>query len=150
MSVDRLKWMAAIPYFLVMLVVVNGSVMGNYDLYFFGVQLSLITLIPYLVYHFVNRNHENEFIATHTKKAMKIFKIYFILAIVLGVALNFMGFGLVTANPMMVFTSGAVGAVFLIPLFAIVIYAIITCTLGSIRSFKLQLPNKSTWQNDSP
>lgn len=146
MNTDKIKWMAAMPYLLVLLIVINGNILGNYDLYIFGVQLSLITLIPYLIYHFVNRNHESEFIATHTKRAMSIFIKYFILAILLGIIMNIMGFGLATVDPILLLTSGAVGLVLMLPLFIVVVYAIITATLGSIRAFKLILPNKTPWQ----
>lgn len=141
--------MAAVPYLLVLLIVFNGNILGNYDLYFFGVQLSLITLIPYIIYHYVNRNHENEFISAHTRRAMNIFKKYFVLTIILGIVMNFMGFGLAVVDPVVFFTSGIIGMALLLPLFVVVIYAIITSTLGSIRSFKFQLPNKSSWQPES-
>ncbi len=146
MNIEKIKWMAAIPYLLVLLIVINGNILGNYDLYVFGVQLSFITLIPYMIYHFVNKNNENEFISTHTKRAMSIFIKYFTLTIVLGIVMNIMGFGIATIDPVLLFTSGAVGLLLMLPLFIIVIYAIIAATLGSIRAFKLMLPNKSAWQ----
>ena len=145
MNIDKIKWMAAIPYLLVLLIVINGNILGNYDIEVFGVQLSLITLLPYLIYHFVNRNHDTEFISVHTKRAMSIFLKYFILTIVLSIVMTIMGVGIATVNPVLLFTSGAVGLILMLPLFMVVIYAIIAATLGSIRAFKLILPTKKAW-----
>jgi hypothetical protein len=146
MNTNVIKSMAAIPYLLVLLIVINGSILGNYDLYFFGVQLSLITLIPYLIYHFVNRDHAISFIAIHTQKAMSIFFKYFILTIILGIAMNIVGLGIATANIALLFTSGKVGLLLILPLIIVIVYAIISTTLGSIRAFKLILPNKEQWK----
>jgi uncharacterized membrane protein len=107
MNTDKIKWMAAIPNLLVLLIVINGNILRNYDLYVFGIQLSFITLIPYVIYHFVNRNHDTEFIAIHTKRAMSIFIKYLILTILLGIVMNIMGLGIVTLDPLLLFTSGA-------------------------------------------
>ena len=108
-STGRLKWMAAIPYLLALLVIVNGDILGNYDLNLLGVRLSLITLIPFLIYHFVNRDHTNTFIASHTKRAMRIFLRYFLVTILLQIALAIMGLGILTLDPMMFLTSSSLG-----------------------------------------
>ena len=150
MDVDKVKWMAAVPYLLVLLIVVNGNVLGNYDIYIFGVQLSLLTLIPYLIYHFVNRNHKIDFISLHTKRAMSVFIVYFVYTIVIGIVMNILGLGIVTLDPFLLSTYGIFGLLSSLLLFAVVLYAIITATQGSIRAFKLILPNKSHWRPNVP
>ena len=145
MSISKIKWMAAIPYLLLLLIVINGNILGNYELYFFGVQLSLITLIPYLIYHFVNKNHDNEFIALHTKMAMGIFFKYFLLTAILSIILNVMGFGVIISNPFVIFGAGAIGMLLMLPLFIVVVYTLVVATKGSIKAFKLIQPNGSEW-----
>ena len=77
---------------------------------------------------------------------MGIFKIYFVLTILLSIVMHFMGLGMPVFDPVLIFTSGIIGVVILLPLFTVIIYAIIASTLGSIRSFKLLLPNEVSWQ----
>ena len=149
MNVDKVKWMAAVPYFLLLLMIINGNILGNYEINVFGVQLSLITLLPYLIYHFVNRNNENEFIALHTNRAMSIFIKYFVLTVLLSIILTFMGYGVAMSNPLLFFGAGAVGLLLMLPLFIVILYTLVVATKGSINAFKLILPNGSQWSVES-
>jgi magnesium-transporting ATPase (P-type) len=137
--------MAATPYLLVLLIII---IINNL---IFGFLSPLITLIPYLIYHIVNRNHNTEFISTHTKRAMNIFIKYFIFLILMTIlAISFTGLGvglnLLNSDPLLFVTLGVVGLILVIPLLIVTIYAIIASTLGSIRAFLLVLPNKTPWQ----
>lgn len=138
---DKVKWMAAIPYILLLLMILNGNLLGNYEIDFFGVQLSLITLLPYLIYHFVNKNHKIEFIALHTRKAMSLFLKYFIFTVILSIALNMMGFGILALNPLLLFSGGFIGLLLILPFFIIIIYTLVAATKGCIKAFKLITPN---------
>ena len=145
MNTDRIKWMAALPYLMVLVIVLNGDVLGNYSINIFGLKLSFYTFLPFIIYHFVNRNHENQFISTHVNRAMSYFIKYFIISVLLSVTLTIFGFGVLTFDPIAIFTSGILGLVFLLPFLLIVVWVIVKSVVGSIRAFKLQLPNKQMW-----
>ncbi|MCG5539325.1 hypothetical protein [Halorhodospira sp. 9622] len=144
-SLTKIKWMAAAPYLLVMLIVLHGPVLGYYDINIFGVQLSLITLIPYLIFHFVSRNHPVDFVAVHTKHAMSIFLVYLLIFVVLSVSMAVYGFGVVSSDTDLLMSAGVVAGGFALLLWGVVIYALIAGTIGAIRAFKLICPDKTQW-----
>lgn len=148
MNTDKIKWMSALPYLLLLLMVVNGNILGNHEIDFFGVQLSLMTLVPYLIYYFVNKNNENDFIASHTKKSMSVFIRYFFITVMLNIILNIMGLGILLANSFMFFGAGAVGLILSLPLFIVIIYTLISAVKGSIRAFKLIQPDGNEWSSE--
>ncbi len=142
MTTDKIKWMAAIPYLMVLLIVLNGDILGNYDINILGIKLSFLTFLPYIIYHFVNRSHENEFVSSHVNKAMNYFLKYFVISILLNLSVTLFGFGILTFDPVAIFTSGILGLIFLLPFVVIVIWVTVRSVIGSIQAFKLELPNK--------
>lgn len=150
MNTDRIKWMGAIPYLMVLLIVVNGDILGNYDLNIFGVKLSLLTFLPFIIYHYVNRDHYNEFISVHVKNAMKYFLRYFVITVLLKISVIGFGYGILTFDLFAIFTLGYLGLIFLLSFIVVVILVIIFSVIGSIRAFKLILPDKRAWQYKEP
>jgi len=139
----KTQWISAISYMLVLLMVICGYFLENYDLNIFGVRLHLIILIPYLIYYFVNRSHKVEFIALHTRKAMRIFLGYFGSMILINFVMSFMGLASVFVSPRFLFGFNVLVLISMIPLFIVVFPTIITTALGIVRSFKFILPYKS-------
>ena len=150
MNTDRIKWMGAIPYLMVLLIVVNGDIVGNYDVNILGMKLSLLTFLPFIIYYFVNRDHDNEFISVHVKNAMRYFLRYFVVTMLLSISVTIFGYGVLTFDPVAAFTSGLLGLIFVLPFIAAVILVIIFSVIGSIRAFKLILPDKRAWQYEEP
>jgi len=146
MSIEKIKWMAAIPYLMVLLIVLNGDVLGNYDINILGIKLSLLTFLPFIIYYFVNRDHENEFISVHVNKSMKYFIRYFVFSMLLSIIVTILGYGVLTFDPVAIFTSGFLGVLFVLPFVVVIILVTVYSVIGSIRSFKLILPNKQVWQ----
>ena len=164
MNVDKMKWMAAVPYLFVLAMVINDISIGIYDVHFFGVNFTLTLLIPYLIFYIVNRSHEIKFIGFHTRHSMSIYLWYFILTVIysiLSVIFLFFNFAVVGVGVLsmqslftelqnggiawLTSTVGIVILLFFLPLVIVTIKALIRSMKGCIRAFKLIYPDKTPW-----
>ena len=140
--------MAAIPYILVLIAILSGDIYGNFDINIFGLRLSLSTLLPIIIYYYVNKDHEVNLISLHVKKSMNYFIKYILISSLLSILVTALGYGVLKFDPIALFTSGILGLTFVLPFIVIVIWAIIRSTIGCINAFKFILPDNTAWKHD--
>ena len=145
-TINIIKWTAASPWLLLLLVIVNGGMFGGEALNLFGISLSLFTVIPFVIFYFVNRDHEQHFIKEHTRHAMNVFLIFVAVVVcTIVMALAFGGF----AHFEVSLTGALFGSSFTVYLvlmiLAAVVYAVVSAMIGAIRAFTFIYPDKCAW-----
>jgi len=122
---DKIKWMAAIGYILVILDTFSTQLFNFYQFYLFGYYINLATIVPLVIFNIINKSHSNQFISTHLKRSMQIYFWYIIWSILSGI--------LFESNNLWLNIAG-IGITWL--MLFIMVYVAISCSKGIIRSFK--------------
>jgi len=123
---DRDHLFAASGYFLVLLDTLSTQILDIYQFSFFGYYVNLFTLIPWLVFQAVNRNHRDLRVRSHVTRSRKIYFWYILWSIVSGVFFE-------PINLYYYIFSG-IAVTFL--MIIVLIYVIFTTTRGLVRAFK--------------
>lgn len=89
------KWIAASGYIFSITDSLLTNVMENYQFYFFGYKVSLITIIPFLIFYYINKDKSPLFVSRHIKKSVQFYVLYIVWSVVNGVFLSSIGSGLV-------------------------------------------------------
>ncbi|NOR69011.1 MAG: hypothetical protein GQ532_04845 [Methylomarinum sp.] len=124
---DKIKWMAAMGYIMVIADSFSAQLIEFYQFYMFGYYVNLVTLLPLIIYYKINKAHQEEFIANHLKRSIKIYYWYIAWSVFSGLFFE--------SNNLWVQMVGV--AVTWLMLF-VLIYVATSCGKGIIQVFKEQ------------
>lgn len=127
-GVDKLRWMASAGYILVLLDSFTAQLLDFYQFYFFGWQVCLLTLLPSVIFYFINKAHPLTVVRGHLQQAARYYGIYVGVSIVNGVLLSGIGTNLSLL---------LIGVGISIVMLGLLIWLGVRCAQGIIAAFKL-------------
>lgn len=128
-GVDKIRWLAAAGYMLVVADCLFAQLMGVYQFYIFGWQVCLLTLLPLVVFYFVQRGSEQDVVVMHLHAALRLYGIYIAWSIVNGVLLYGVGADLMTL---------LLGIGISVVMFFVLIWLVVRCAQGIIAAFGIR------------
>lgn len=124
------EWQAAIGYLLILVVVVNVHFLGLVDYNFFGINISIYSLLAYILYCLYLANSHDEFLRQHLFASVGAFFVYFFLSslysgmmFMLGYQVNLISWELLSQANFATWV--AIG-----PLLAILVHALMSAVHG--------------------
>jgi hypothetical protein len=139
-SVKAIKreWQAAMVYLLILILVVNVHFIGLSDISLFGINISLYSLLAYLLYSVLLAGNSDPFVRHHLVASVGTFFVYFFLSslysgimFVLGYEVNVVGWSLLQGANFATWV--AIG-----PLLAILLHTL----MSAVRGFMLSINGK--------
>jgi len=80
MNFMKKEWLAAIPYLLTLVLIVNVHFIGLHDLTVAGINISLYSLAPLLFYYMVLMGNQDLFIQHHLRSSVSNLFVYIVLS----------------------------------------------------------------------
>ena len=137
---DKIKWLASSGYIFVLADAFLSQIFGFYQFYFFGFLVCLLTLVPFVIFYYINKSHEQPIVARHLNSSVRLYGIYAIWSVINGVLLSGIGTNI---------TYALLGIGISIVMLGVLVWLAVHCGQGIISAFKLYLPN-TTLQEDAP
>lgn len=128
---DKVRWLAAAGYMLVLADAYLTNLMGFYQFYLFGFLICLPTLMPLLIFYLINKSHVQPVVAQHVRSASRLYGIYLICSVVDGVLLSVIGITLVHT---------VLGVGLSLFMLGVLVWLSIRCTQGIVAAFGLAMP----------
>lgn len=128
---DKVRWLAAAGYMLVLADAYLTNLMGFYQFYLFGLLICLPTLMPLLIFYLINKSHVQPVVARHVRSASRLYGIYLICSVVDGVLLSVIGITLVHT---------VLGVGLSLFMLGVLVWLSIRCTQGIVAAFGLAMP----------
>ncbi|VAX06552.1 hypothetical protein MNBD_GAMMA26-263 [hydrothermal vent metagenome] len=138
MSDSKARLLAATSYLLILPILVNVHLLGITDGYFYGVEVSLISTAPYLIWYAFFFNHDDAFIKHHAHTSMCLFFVYFVLVSLNGFIMFSLGYRMNIIDPVMLMNANSTTWLVMGPLIMILIYTIISISQGVICALRQQ------------
>jgi uncharacterized membrane protein len=129
---DKIKWLASGGYIFALTDAFLAQLVGFYQFYFFGFHVCLITLVPFVIFYYINKSHEQPAVAQHLKSSIRLYGIYAIWSIANGILLSNIGTNIIYA---------LLGVGISIVMLGVLIWLAVRCGQGIIAAFKLSMPN---------
>jgi hypothetical protein len=140
MNSTKSQWLAAISYLLILPVIVNVHFLGLSDFFFFGIDISMISIAPYLIYVTFLFRSEDSFIKIHVHTSISIFFVYFVLTSLFGFVMYILGYHLNVIDFSILKNANSTTWLAFGPLLAILLYTTIGTVQGIVASFRLRCP----------
>lgn len=137
---DKIKWLAAGGYIFALTDTFLSQLVGFYQFYFFGFLVCLPTLVPFIIFYFINKSHEQPIVARHLNSSVRLYGIYAIWSVVNGVLLSGLG-----AN----ITYALLGVGISLVMLGVLIWLAVRCGQGIIAAFNFRMPNTAP-RKDAP
>lgn len=135
---DKIKWLAAGGYIFALTDAFLSQLVGFYQFYFFGFLVCLITLVPFIIFYFINKTHEQPIVTQHLNSSVRLYGIYAIWSVANGLLLSGVGVNL---------TYALLGVGISITMLGVLVWLGVRCGQGIIAAFKLCMP---ALKNDTP
>ncbi len=137
---DKIKWLAACGYIFALTDAFLAQLVGFYQFYFLGFPVCLLTLVPYVIFYYINKSHEQPIISRHLSSSVRLYGIYVIWSVANGVLLSGVGTNI---------TYALLGVGISIVMLGVLVWLAIRCGQGIIAAFKFRMPNTAL-QEDAP
>ena len=128
---DKVRWLAAAGYMLVLADAYLTNLMGFYQFYLVGLLICLPTLMPLLIFYLINKSHVQPVVARHVRSASRLYGIYLICSVVDGVLLSVIGITLVHT---------VLGVGLSLFMLGVLVWLSFRCTQGIVAAFGLAMP----------
>jgi len=138
MNFTKTTWLAAISYLLILPIIVNVHLLGITDGYYFGIEVSLISTAPYIIWYAFFFNHKDAFIKHHAHTSMCLFFVYFVLVSLNGFIMYSLGYRMNIVDPTLLMNANSTTWMVMGPLLMILLYTLISITQGVICAFRNQ------------
>jgi len=150
MSSNTKRLLAAIPYLLILSLVVSVNLLGIYNYSFYGINVSVYGLLPYIIYVVIFSQSDDDFVKHHTIASLGTFFVYFTLVSLYTWMMHVLGYQVNTIEVAQLLEANSSTWIAIAPLLLIIIHALLSCARGVMLAYKLHFPDRHDVECDAP
>ena len=133
-SIKR-EWLAAIPYLLTLVLIINVHVIGFYDFSIVGINISIYSFAPLIIYYLLQMRNQDLFVQHHMIASIGNLFVYLVLSSLYSGVMFMLGYRVSVIDAELVMAANFNTWVAIGPLVAILVHT----ALSSVRGVRLAL-----------
>ena len=135
MNSIKSEWLAATPYLLTLVLIINVHIIGLYDFSVAGINISLLSLAPLVIFYLLQMRNQDQLVQHHIVASLGNLFMYLVLSSLYSGVMYMLGYHVSVIDPELLAGANMNTWVAVTPLIAIVLQT----TFSSIRGFRLAL-----------
>lgn len=141
MSAFKREWQAAIAYLLILILVINVHVIGMADFSFYGINISIYSLLACVIYSLFLLSNRDRFIQQHLMVSAGTLFIYLLLSSLYSGMMYVLGYEVNVLKPSLLQQANFSTWIALGPLLVILIHTIMSSVRGMILCLQYKDPD---------
>ncbi|NOR51696.1 MAG: hypothetical protein GQ470_03670 [Gammaproteobacteria bacterium] len=129
------EWLAATPYLLTLVLIINVHIIGLYDFSVAGINISLLSLAPLVIFYLLQMRNQDQLVQHHIVASLGNLFMYLVLSSLYSGVMYMLGYHVSVIDPQLLAGANMNTWVVITPLIAIVLQTV----FSSVRGFRLAL-----------
>ncbi|MES9855114.1 MAG: hypothetical protein ABW166_00725 [Sedimenticola sp.] len=143
MNFIKREWLAAFPYLLILILIINVHFLGFYDFSITGINISFYSLAPIVLYYLLMMRNQDLLIQHHMVASVGNLFVYIVLSSLYGGVMYMLGYQVGVLNMELLSAANFSTWVMIGPLIAILVHTTMTTIHGIQQALKQQYPESA-------
>jgi len=141
MNFMKREWLAAIPYLLTLILIINVHVIGLHDFSIIGINISIYSLVPLLGYYLLVMGNRDHFVQHHMINSMGNLFVYLVLSSLYSGVMFMLGYRVGVIDAELLAAANFNTWIAIAPLIAILVHTTLSSVHGTSLALKQLYPN---------
>ncbi len=143
MNFIKREWLAAFPYLLILVLIINVHFLGFHDFSIIGINVSLYSLAPIVLYYLLMMRNQDLLIQHHMVASVGNLFVYIVLSSLYGGVMYMLGYQAIVLDMELLSAANFNTWVAIGPLIAILVHTAMTTIHGIQQALKQQYPESA-------
>ncbi|MCW8827260.1 MAG: hypothetical protein OQK78_12650 [Gammaproteobacteria bacterium] len=143
MNFVKREWLAALPYLLILILIINVHILGLQDVSVAGINISLYSLAPLILYYLLMMRNQDLLVQHHMVASVGNLFVYLVLSSLYSGVMYMLGYRVGVLNMELLSAANFNTWIAIGPLIAILVHTAMTSVHGIIQALKQQYPESA-------